>query len=51
MATPHVAGLAALWVEATGRRGLDLWATLCAESERLLQASLDVGSGLALAPQ
>ncbi|UOY02312.1 S8 family serine peptidase [Blastococcus sp. PRF04-17] len=51
MATPHVAGLAALWAEATGRRGLDLWATLCAESERLLQPSLDVGSGLALAPQ
>jgi subtilisin family serine protease len=34
-----------------GRGGLDLWATLCAESERLLQPSLDVGTGLALAPQ
>jgi subtilisin family serine protease len=51
MATPHVAGLAALWAEATGRRGLELWATLCQESQRLLQPSLDVGSGLALAPQ
>jgi subtilisin family serine protease len=51
MATPHVAGLAALWAEATGRRGLELWATLCTESERLLQPSLDVGSGLSLAPQ
>jgi subtilisin family serine protease len=51
MATPHVAGVAALWAEATGRRGLELWATLCTESERLLQPSLDVGSGLALAPQ
>jgi subtilisin family serine protease len=51
MATPHVAGLAALWAEATGRRGLELWATLCQESERLLQPSVDVGSGLALAPQ
>jgi len=51
MATPHVAGVAALWAEATGRRGLELWATLCAESERLLQASVDVGSGLCLAPQ
>ena len=51
MATPHVAGLAALWAEATGRRGLELWATLCTEAERLEQASLDVGSGLALAPQ
>jgi subtilisin family serine protease len=51
MATPHVAGVAALWAEATGRRGLELWATLCTESERLAQPSLDVGSGLALAPQ
>jgi subtilisin family serine protease len=51
MATPHVAGLAALWAEATGRRGLELWATLCQESERLMQLSVDVGSGLSLAPQ
>jgi subtilisin family serine protease len=51
MATPHVAGLAALWAEATGRRGFELWATLSTESERLLQPSLDVGTGLALAPQ
>ncbi|MGY2067882.1 S8 family serine peptidase [Blastococcus sp. SYSU DS0619] len=51
MATPHVAGVAALWAEATGRRGLELWATLCQESERLLQPSVDVGSGLAVAPR
>ena len=51
MATPHVAGVAALWAQATGRRGLELWATLCQESQRLLQPSVDVGSGLALAPQ
>ena len=51
MATPHVAGIAALWAEATGRRGLELWATLCQEADRLLQASVDVGSGLCLAPQ
>jgi subtilisin family serine protease len=51
MATPHVAGLAALWAEATGRRGLELWATLCQEAERLLQPSVDAGSGLALAPR
>ena len=51
MATPHVAGLAALWAEVTGRRGLELWATILTESERLLQPSLDVGSGLSLAPQ
>jgi subtilisin family serine protease len=51
MATPHVAGVAALWAEATGRRGLELWATLCAESQRLLQPSVDVGGGLCVAPQ
>lgn len=51
MATPHVAGVAALWAEATGRRGLELWATLCLESQRLLQPSVDVGSGLCIAPQ
>ncbi|WP_346618674.1 S8 family serine peptidase [Blastococcus montanus] len=51
MATPHVAGVAALWAEATGRRGLELWATLCLESERLLQPSVDAGTGLAVAPQ
>src|SRR3954471_8278356 len=51
MATPHVAGVAALWAEATGRRGLELWATLCIESQRLLQPSVDVGSGLCTAPQ
>ncbi|HYH25518.1 MAG TPA: S8 family serine peptidase [Blastococcus sp.] len=51
MATPHVAGLAALWAEATGRRGLELWATLLQESERLAQSSLDAGSGLAVAPE
>jgi subtilisin family serine protease len=51
MATPHVAGIAALWAEATGRRGLELWATLCQESQRLIEPSVDVGSGLCLAPQ
>ena len=51
MATPHVAGVAALWAQATGRRGLELWATLMQESQRLLQPSVDVGSGLCLAPQ
>ncbi|MEX5718494.1 S8 family serine peptidase [Geodermatophilus maliterrae] len=51
MATPHVAGLAALWAEATGRRGYELWATLTQASRRLLEPSVDVGSGLVLAPQ
>ncbi len=49
MATPHVAGLAALWAQASGRRGLELWATLVKESRRLGLPALDVGSGLALA--
>ncbi len=51
MATPHVAGLAALWAEATGRRGYELWATLTQAARRLTEPSADVGSGLALAPQ
>ena len=50
MATPHVAGLAALWAEQTGLRGRDLWAVLVMESERLLAPSADVGAGLLLAP-
>ena len=48
MATPHVAGVAALWAEATGYRGRELWATLVEKSSRLLAPSVDVGSGLAL---
>ncbi len=51
MATPHVAGLAALWAEATGRRGYELWATLTQAGRRLTEPSVDVGSGLVLAPQ
>lgn len=51
MATPHVAGLAALWAERTGLRGRELWAVLSMESDRLSAASVDVGGGLVLAPQ
>ncbi|WP_309124913.1 S8 family serine peptidase [Kocuria sp.] len=51
MATPHVAGVAALWAEATGLRGRELWSSLVQESHRLLSPSADVGSGLTLAPQ
>jgi len=46
MATPHVAGVAALWAQATGRTGLELWATLAKESQRLAELSADVGSGM-----
>lgn len=50
MATPHVAGVAALWAEATGFRGRELWAVLVEHSTRLLAPSVDVGSGLVVCP-
>lgn len=46
MATPHAAGVAALWAQATGRRGMELWATLAMETQRLDLPSLDVGLGM-----
>lgn len=51
MATPHVAGVAALWAGATGYRGRELWSVMVQESRRLPLPSLDAGSGLAKAPQ
>ncbi|MHA7275759.1 S8 family serine peptidase [Arthrobacter sp. HLT1-21] len=51
MATPHAAGIAALWAQASGFRGRELWSLMVQESQRLLEASVDVGSGLVLAPQ
>lgn len=51
MATPHAAGVAALWAQASGYRGRELWSLMAQESQRLLQASVDVGSGLVMAPQ
>lgn len=50
MATPHVAGIAALYAEATGKRGLELWALLMQNAQRLPLPSVDVGVGLAQAP-
>ena len=50
MATPHVAGIAALYAEATGKRGLELWALLMLYSQRLALPSTDVGIGLVQAP-
>jgi subtilisin family serine protease len=52
MATPHVAGIAALWLEA---RGLgtppqSLWQILTGNSRRLTLPSRDVGAGLVQAP-
>ncbi|MGU3292321.1 S8 family peptidase [Williamsia sp. M5A3_1d] len=50
MATPHVAGLAALWAQSTGRRGRDLWSTLTQQTLRLSAPASDVGAGMVLAP-
>ncbi len=35
MATPHVAGLAALYAEATGKTGQELWNLLMQNAQRL----------------
>jgi subtilisin family serine protease len=50
MATPHVAGVAALWVGAANARAHDLWARLQSSARRLTDDALDVGAGCALAP-
>jgi subtilisin family serine protease len=50
MATPYVAGIAALWVEKTGLRGAALRTALMANAKKLPLPSSDVGSGLVQAP-
>ncbi|MEM9485131.1 MAG: S8 family serine peptidase [Cyanobacteria bacterium P01_F01_bin.116] len=50
MATPHVSGIAALYAEATGARGLELWAWLMRDAQRLGLPGTDVGIGLVQAP-
>ena len=50
MATPHVAGIAALYAEATSKTGLELWAFLMRDPQRLVLPSTDVGLGLVQAP-
>ncbi|MBC3191136.1 S8 family serine peptidase [Pseudonocardia sp. C8] len=50
MATPHVAGIAALWSQHTGARGRDLWTRLTQAAQRLPLPSGDVGAGLVRAP-
>ncbi|MBK1782916.1 S8 family serine peptidase [Prauserella cavernicola] len=50
MATPHVAGVAALLAQANGARGWELWARLGQSARRLPVASTDVGAGLVQAP-
>lgn len=52
MATPHVAGIAALWCQATGATGAMLWTKITQNARPLTSASAaDVGSGLVQAPQ
>ena len=51
MATPHVSGIAALWNEATGLTGRELWTVLVQNAKALDVPSVDVGAGLAQAPQ
>ncbi|GAB3443715.1 S8 family peptidase [Actinophytocola sediminis] len=50
MATPHVAGIAALISQATGATGYGLWARLAQTARRLPLPSTDVGGGLVQAP-
>lgn len=50
MATPHVAGIAALCAQATGARGAALWLRLIANSRALSLPIVDVGRGLVQAP-
>jgi subtilisin family serine protease len=51
MATPHVAGIAALYAEANpGIRGQALWSLLLQNARRLPLASQDAGIGLVQAP-
>ena len=51
MATPHVAGIAALWCQATGATGAALWTRITQAARALGASSSDVGSGLVQAPQ
>jgi subtilisin len=51
MATPHVAGIAALWSQRTGATSEQLWALLVRNAQRLPLLSVDVGAGLVQAPQ
>ncbi len=51
MATPHVAGLAALWAEANPTAtATELWTLLTQHARRLPLLATDIGAGLAMAP-
>jgi subtilisin len=51
MATPHVAGIAALIAETTGLRGADLWQALTAGARNLGLPRADAGAGIVQAPR
>jgi subtilisin family serine protease len=51
MATPHVAGIAALWSQRTGARGTALWQQLISTARAIGQPAAHVGRGLVQAPQ
>ena len=50
MATPHVAGVAALLSQASGVRGAELWTKLTQTALPMSLESADVGAGLVQAP-
>jgi subtilisin family serine protease len=50
MATPHVAGIAALWAEKTGLRGKALWQKMIDAAQPLNISPDEVGAGLVMAP-
>lgn len=51
MATPHVAGIAALWAQSAGLSGMALWNRLVQSALPLNLPSVDVAVGLVQAPQ
>ena len=50
MATPHVAGCAALWAQNTGLRGKPLWNKLTGTARNISQTPQEIGAGLVQAP-
>jgi len=50
MATPHVAGMAALWRQQTGATGQELWDVLVRAARELQLPADDAGAGLVQAP-
>jgi subtilisin family serine protease len=51
MATPHVAGIAALWSQRTGARGMALWQRLLSTTRNIGLTVAQGGRGLAQGPQ